>query len=106
MLRIAGRSVHATRVEIGRRLADEHPVGTLAGVGQQVAAVADARLGDLDHRRRQARGDPREGVAVDLEGLEVAGVDPDDLRAEVDGVAPNQLEAEEVIGHEFAGDED
>ncbi len=28
------------------------------------------------------------------------------LRAEVDGVAPNQLEAEEVIGHEFAGDED
>jgi len=28
------------------------------------------------------------------------------LRAEVDAVTPNQLEAEEVIGHEFAGDED
>ncbi|EHN12828.1 1-phosphofructokinase [Patulibacter medicamentivorans] len=28
------------------------------------------------------------------------------LKAEVDAVTPNQLEAEEVIGHEFTGDED
>jgi 1-phosphofructokinase/tagatose 6-phosphate kinase len=28
------------------------------------------------------------------------------LRAEPDGLTPNQLEAEEIVGHEFAGDED
>ncbi|WP_320671484.1 1-phosphofructokinase family hexose kinase [Patulibacter defluvii] len=28
------------------------------------------------------------------------------LKAEVDAVTPNQLEAEEVVGHEFTGDED
>ena len=31
-----------------------------------------------------ARGEPGEGPAVDLEGLEVAGVDPDDPGAGVD----------------------
>ena len=48
--------------------------------------AADAGLGDLDHAGRGCAATTRAKVdAVDLEGLEVAGVDADDPGAGVDG---------------------
>ena len=43
-------------------LADEHRVGAPAGVGEQVARAAHARLGDPQHVVGQTRGDPAEDV--------------------------------------------
>src|SRR5690606_9727082 len=54
------------------------------GVGDEVVRAADAGLGDLDQVVGDLGGDPLEGAAVDLEGLEVAGVDADDLGTGVD----------------------
>ena len=47
-----------------------------------VVAAEDAGLGDLDPVVRDQRREPAEGVAVDLEGLQVAGVDADQLGAQ------------------------
>ena len=47
--------------------------------------AADAGLGDLDDRVGDERGQPAEDRAVDLERLEVAGVDADDAAAGVEG---------------------
>ena len=62
-------------------LADEHRVGTRAGVREQVGRAAYARLGDPDDVAGQAGRDAREAIPVDLEGLEIARIDTDDLRA-------------------------
>lgn len=59
-------------------LADQHGVGAVVGVGDQVVRAADTGLGDLDHVRGDLGCDALERAAVDLEVLEVARVDPDD----------------------------
>src|SRR5215212_10097887 len=58
-------------------LADEDGVG--AGVGRRpdVGVVADAALGDQDGPVGKGSADGGEAVRVDLEGGQVAGVDPD-----------------------------
>ena len=67
------------RVAAGHQaLAAEHGVGAPAGVGEQVARAADAGLGHPQHVAGQAGGDAAEHRPVDLEGVQVAGVDPDD----------------------------
>src|ERR1019366_4714976 len=55
------------------------------GILEHVMWSADARLSDLDYPWGDARGQPCEGAAVDLEGLEVPGVDADDAGASLDG---------------------
>ena len=60
-------------------LADQHHVGAQVGVAGGVCGATDARLGDADDGVGDQPHQPGEGVAVDLEGLEVAGVDPDDV---------------------------
>jgi hypothetical protein len=59
-------------------LADEHGVGTGRRIADQVVRAADAGLGHLDHTGREPGRDLLEGGAVDVQGGEVAGVDPDD----------------------------
>ena len=66
-------------------LADQDGVGAGVGVGDEVVRAADAGLGDLDDVVRDLGGDALEGAAVDLEGLQVARVDADDLGAGVHG---------------------
>lgn len=66
-------------------LADEHGVRARVGVGDQVVRAADAGLGDLDDVVGDLGGDALEGGAVDLEVLEVAGVDADDPGPGLDG---------------------
>ena len=54
--------------------------------------AADARTRHAhDDVSGMQRGEPGEGVGVDVEGLEVAGVDADDARAGVDGAAASSL---------------
>src|SRR5690606_37774378 len=67
-----------------QRLADQDGVGAGVGVGDELVRAADAALGDLDLVVGDLGGDPLEGAAVDLEGLEVAGVDAYDLGTGVD----------------------
>ena len=64
-----------------QRLPDEHGGCTGLGILEHVMWSADARLSDLDYPWGDARGQPCEGAAVDLEGLEVPGVDADDASA-------------------------
>ncbi len=59
-------------------LPDEDDVGALLGVLEHVVRPADPGLGDPDDVVGDPRGEPGEGVAVDLERLEVAGVDADE----------------------------
>ncbi len=62
-------------------LADEHRVGACAGVGEQIGGAAYTRLRDPDDIARQPRRDAREAIPIDVERLEVACIDADDLRA-------------------------
>ena len=67
------------------RLADEDGVGPLGGVGAGVLGPGDAGLGDGDAGVGDEGAQPGERVGVDLEGLEVAGVDADDAGPGVHG---------------------
>src|SRR5919112_936636 len=58
-------------------LSDEDGVGTGVRRGPDVGVVADAALGDQDGPVGQSPADDGEAVRVDLEGGQVAGVDPD-----------------------------
>ena len=70
------------RVTAGHEaLADEHRVRAPARVRQQVGGTTHPGLRHPEHVVGQAGGDPPEDRAIDLEGVEVAGVDPDDLGA-------------------------
>ena len=78
------------RIPTGHQsLADEHRVGARARVREQIGRAANTRLGDLEHVAGQARRDAREGRLVDLEGLEVASVDPDDGGTGLEGAILN-----------------
>ena len=68
-------------------LADQHRVGAGRGVLDQVVRPPNAGFGDLDDAARQAGRDPLEGRSVDLERVEVAGVDADDPGAGVQRAA-------------------
>ncbi len=70
---------------LDQRLADEHRAGALGDVPLHVDRARDPGLGDQHAVVRHQRREPAEGVGVDVEGLEVAGVDADQLGAEVDG---------------------
>src|SRR5450755_2110754 len=74
------------RILVGHQtFTDEDGVGSGGGVREQVVWAAHARLGDLDDARRYAWGKPREQRTVDLEGAQVARVDPDHARTCLDG---------------------
>src|SRR6185503_1871066 len=60
-------------------LADQHRVRAGGRAGDEVVRVAHAGLRDLQHPAGQARRDPLEHAAVDLERPEVARVDADHL---------------------------
>src|SRR4051812_40271692 len=66
------------------RLPHEDDVRPALGVLDDVVRPAYARLGDLDHTIGDQRRQAFEGAAVDLEGLEVAGVDTDQIGTRVD----------------------
>ena len=65
-------------------LADEDDPRPLVGEAGDVVGPGDAGLGHQDAVGRDQRCQPAERPGVDVEGAEVAGVDPDQLRAEVD----------------------
>ena len=70
------------RITAGHQaLAGEHGVRAPTGVGQQVGRTAHTGLGYPEHVVGQAGGDPAEDRAIDVEGVQVARVDADDLRA-------------------------
>ena len=70
-----------TRVAVlDQRLADQHDVGALAGEPGGVVATGDAGLGHLHHAVGEQLDQPAERVGVDLERLQVAGVDADAAR--------------------------
>jgi hypothetical protein len=62
-------------------LTDEHRVGTCAGVRQQIGGATHPGLGDPQHVTRQPRCDLAEDMRIDFQGVQVAGVDPDQRRA-------------------------
>ncbi len=66
-------------------LADEHGAGAGADVVGDVGGPGDARLGDADDAVGDARQQVGHGAGVDLEGLEVAGVDADEDGVEREG---------------------
>ncbi len=67
-----------------QRLADQHRASALADEPGDVVGSADPRLGDQHPVVGDEGREPAEGVVVDREGLEVAGVDADELGAEGD----------------------
>lgn len=76
-----GHQVRDGRPGVGasdQGLADQDRVRAVVGVGDQVLRAAHRGGRDLDDVIRDRRGDLGEGVPVDVEGLQVAGVDADD----------------------------
>src|SRR5664280_982225 len=65
--------------------ADEHGASAGLGIFEHVMWPANAGLSDLDYPRGDAGSQSRERAAVDLEGLEVPGIDADDPGAGLDG---------------------
>jgi hypothetical protein len=59
-------------------LADQHRVGAEVRGAQDVVGAADAGFGDGEAVGGEGGTQPRERVAVDVEGPQVPGVDPDD----------------------------
>ena len=68
-----------------QRLADQDHVGAGASQLDHVVRAAYAGLGDPDDPVGDQRGQPGEGRRLDLEGLQVAGVDADHRGAGVHG---------------------
>ncbi len=66
-------------------LADEHGAGSGAHVGGDVGGSGDAALGHADDALGHAGQQVGDGAGVDLEGLEVAGVDADEHGVERQG---------------------
>ncbi len=67
------------------RLAHEDGVGAGRDHAAYVVGAGDAGLGHGHRVGGQGGGDALEGAVVDLEGLEVAGVDADERGADVEG---------------------
>ena len=65
-------------------LADQHGGCTGLRILEHVMWSANAGLSDLDYPVGDAGSQPGEGAAVDLEGLEVPGVDADDAGTGLD----------------------
>ena len=66
---------------------DKHGPGTGLDIRANVADIADPGLSDRDDLVAKDRADPGKGRPVDIEGLEVAGVDPDDAGPGVQSAA-------------------
>ena len=66
-------------------LAHQDGAGALGGIARRVGGPGDAGLGDRDRTVGDERDEAGERVGVDVEGLEVAGVDADDGGTGVDG---------------------
>src|SRR5665213_60074 len=74
------------RILVGDQpFANEHRVGARRRVREKVMWAADTRLCNLHNARRDARSQPCEQCAVDLESAQIAGVHPDDPSARIDG---------------------
>ena len=68
-------------------LSDEHRIGTELGVGDEVAGISYAGLGDLHTSIGDERSNPVELSSIHLKGAKVSSIDADDGCTSVNSAA-------------------